>query len=132
MTTTTSTADRVELSAELIRRVLVTTGFDYTGDLFWRHDHGVLTMYANCSDFFAWACADCEPIETAADVELLEQCLADLRSATGERYPMWLTELYAARRRGRRPATAFTAPGNRYDVGDGIRPLFLAAGEALS
>ena len=83
-------------------------------------------MYADCSDVFGWAVADAEPIESAEDVALLERCLADLQAATGERYPSWLTELYAARRRNSRPAAFLTTPGGRYDVGDATRPLFLA------
>lgn len=121
-----STPDRpsAELPADLIRRVLVATGFDYTGELFWRHDNGVLSLYADCSDVFAWACADCEPIETEADVALLEQCLRDLQAATGETYPRWLTELYAARRRRRQVAGFLMDPGSRHYVGDATGLLF--------
>lgn len=118
-----------ELSPELLRRVLVTTGFEYTDQLFWREDNGLLTIYAECSDFFDWGCSDVEPIETEADVDMLEQCLIDLRAATGDRYPLWLTELYAARRRRRVPAPMMLGEG-KYAMGAATEALFTA--EALS
>lgn len=117
------------LSDAQLRRILEITSFEYCDSLFWRKtaDDPELLMFANCSDFFAWGCSDVEPIETKADVDLLERCLADLRSASGEPYPLWLGELYAARKRQMAPAD-FMLSG-KYAIGESMRGLFIAAGE---
>lgn len=72
--------------------------------LSWRitHDPGreaKVRLFVNCSDFFHLATADCEEIE-AADVDLLEQCFADLKAAGDNCH---LPELFAARKRKMRP-----------------------------
>jgi hypothetical protein len=107
----------VELSPDLLRRVLVVFEFDNCDGLFWRVDDGVLSIYVECSDFFGWAIADVEPIETEADVIALEQAKADLIVAEGCRWPMWIAELYAARRRHKRP-------GVKIDFLPGVKALF--------
>lgn len=116
-----------EISPDLIRRVLVATEFDNTSDLWWRlsEDKETLLFFANCSDFFALATADLEPIQTEEDVVLLESCLRDLREATGDTYPADLAGLYAARRRNVQPHRGFLAPGGRYYLGDKVAALFL-------
>ena len=76
-------------------------------------------LLALCNDFFHYAAADCEEI-TAADVPLLESCLADLRETGDEHY---LAELFAARKRRLRP---LKAAGK--DMGEATRALFDAAG----
>ena len=86
---------------------VVLAAFEKAGDyesLSWRvtHDPGReadVKLFAGCSDFFYLATADCEEIE-AGDIDLLEQCLADL-SGTGEEF--YLAELFAARKRKMRP-----------------------------
>ena len=40
---------RVELPADLTRRVLAVTSFDYCSELFWRVDDGVLSMLSSCT-----------------------------------------------------------------------------------
>lgn len=109
-----------ELSPDLIRRVLITVEFDNCDSLFWRYDSASneLSIYAQCSDFFDWGSADAEPIESENDVLLLEQCLADLFQATGRRHSMWLTALYASRRRKLQPAQWFMDTGSKYYLGD--------------
>jgi hypothetical protein len=70
--------------------------------LMWRVDMGAgpdVKLFALCSDVFFWATSDAEEI-TAADLTLLEACLADL-AKTGETY--YLAELFAARKRKLRP-----------------------------
>jgi hypothetical protein len=70
--------------------------------LMWRVDMDAgpdVKLLALCSDVFFWATADAEEI-TAADLTLLEACLADL-AKTGETY--YLAELFAARKRKLRP-----------------------------
>ncbi len=61
---------------ELAIRVLKATGFDWTGNLFWRSDHeyAPITMFVNCNDLFYWGCADAEEI-TEENIGLLEEAL---------------------------------------------------------
>lgn len=69
-----------------------------TDDGFWAgrgNKEGKLTVSVNCNDLFFWATADSEPIETDADVELLEECLK-IDAVYG-------TTIYACRRRKMRP-----------------------------
>jgi hypothetical protein len=114
-----------ELSPAMIRRVLVVLERDYPSDLLWHVDpDGCLRFSADCSDLFDWGEADTEPIETREDVRLLEVCLADLREVTGEQYPLFVTELYAARKRNRRPAPWFLNLQSQYYLGPKIAPLF--------
>lgn len=69
----------------------------WDGSLSWRvHGEDDIYLAANCSDTFTWASGDFEEI-TADDIPLLRQCLADLREAAA---PWYLSELYAARKRG--------------------------------
>lgn len=120
----------MELAPELIRRMLWATRFDGTDSIWWRmgesDDPDRLEMYAMCGDFFAWGCADLEPIETEADVEAFEQARADLVIAENETYPRWTSYLYAARRRKKRPASFMIDPESRYYLGDAVTALFMA------
>ena len=94
--------------------------------LFWKvgsdGDSRPVSLFAICSDTFAWATADAEEI-MPADLPLLEKCAADL----GYLNSGWLPYLYAARKRGMRPMRAFYR-----DMGDDsradLRPLFDACG----
>ena len=118
-----------ELTHDQLRRVLIATEFDNCDSLFWRRSgsdgiEGDLQVFAQCSDFFTWGCADCEPIETEDDVRLLEQARADLTAATGDKWPIWVTELYAARRRNQPPAS-FMLSG-RHAMDAEFIPLFPA------
>ena len=67
---------------------------DCTDQLHWNSE---LQFAINCSDIFLWGCADIdiEPIETDADLDLLEQCLQEAK----DNGPL----LYCARRRHMRP-----------------------------
>lgn len=112
------------LTDDQLRRVLTVFAFDGCDCLFWRVDAGTLEMFVTCSDFFTWACADAEPIETEQDVAALEQARLDLIQATGDRYPLWIGELYAARRRRQPPADFMTTEGSRSCMDAKTRPLF--------
>ena len=69
---------------------------DCYGVLFWNSD---LEFFINCNDFFAWGCADAEPVQTPEDVGALERAFQD----AGDDGPL----LYCARRRGMRPQGAY-------------------------
>lgn len=74
-----------------------------------------MRLFANCSDLFFWATADCEEVEFA-DLGLLNATLADLRELNCE---YLLPELFACRKRKLRPQ----APAYKnYDVA--VRALF--------
>lgn len=65
-------------------------------DVFWTED---LEFFVNCNDLFGWACADGEPIETEADVALLDRSCQDSKFNG--------PALYCCRRRKMRPQGAF-------------------------
>lgn len=86
-----------------LKRLLRALAFDLTGALWWRLVDDELALFIECSDFFYWGTADVEPIETDADVELLERSIAECRELMGETYPNEGPLLYCARHRGMRP-----------------------------
>jgi hypothetical protein len=45
--------------------------------LWWDED---IIFYVQCNDFFAYACADAETIESQEDLDLLEQCIKDCQA----------------------------------------------------
>jgi hypothetical protein len=77
----------------------------YCESAFWHVRNDVVTICFNVNDTFAYACADAEPIETTADLDLLKQCIADIGCDTDAGYvDGWmLGMLYTARRRGIKP-----------------------------
>lgn len=86
--------------------------------LLWREaGSGELEFTVFCSDTFAWACADCEPI-SAGDLPALERAKADLPEGD------WPT-LWVARKRGMRPMRRWLER-----CGGAERHLFEAAGPA--
>jgi hypothetical protein len=72
--------------------------------LWWRTDaqYAPVTFFAMCSDFFDWGTADCEPI-TKENLHVLLDSFKDLRRI--EHSNIYLSELFAARIRRRRPMT---------------------------
>lgn len=60
---------------------------------------GRVRVFLNMNDVFAWACADCEVVETADDAAQLEKAHADIIAA-GDRFVLEAEILYAVRRRG--------------------------------
>jgi len=65
--------------------------------LLWACGPGGIRFFARCPNLFRWADEDAELIGPH-DIELLEQCLADLGPWTG-----FLSELFTVRKRGARP-----------------------------
>lgn len=95
-------------------------GIDCPDDLWWRTIDGAVMFFAKCSDMFMWACADLEPIH-AEDMPLLRECrrvLDELGSSC------LLSELYACRKRGKRPMKVWLDE----EVGDKLRAIFEACG----
>jgi len=106
---------------ETIQRILrLIAEHDCHNTLFWRSD---LKFYINCNDAFCWATSDAEPIESEADIDLLQKSMEE----GGDDGPL----LYCARRRGMRPQGAmytylepehwplFDACGPKREVGFG-------------
>ena len=96
-----------ETDMDFIERVLRATSGN-AGGMFYRggEDDPKLTIYGDCSDFFAWGGADAEEI-TPENVELLESTIAEARAATGDSFDLSLAIcLFIARLRGLRPQGA--------------------------
>lgn len=91
--------------AEFMHAIFDIFGFDYCDQIFYRTDAEYAPLYVavNVSDVFEWGTADGEEI-TPADIPALRQSKVDAREAGEEFY---FGELYAARRRKRRPQGAF-------------------------
>jgi hypothetical protein len=95
--------------------------------LIWVVDGDKLLLSIDCSDTFAWGCADCEGVDYE-DLPMLRQCLDDLKAA--DKYgDMWLAELYCCRKRKMRPMNAWI---KRVPPRDGmpqaVLDLIMAAG----
>lgn len=85
------------------RAFSIVAKYDSHEDLFWWADFTVVGV--RCSDFFSYATADLETIESNEDAEALEQAYKDVIEAHGEFYTTWGPELYAARKRNLKPAS---------------------------
>lgn len=81
---------------------------------------GHVTLAVNCSDVFAWACADMERI-TPDDLPLLRLCYTRLE-VVDETY--LLGELYAAAKRRRSPQAPYLAT-----LTDAAKAVFAAAAD---
>lgn len=123
-------------SDETLERVLrVSAGPREDHVIWWRPgyyqcgDDLAMRLMVSCSDVFAWACADCEPI-TDDTVAALEQAYVDTRAALAAAGAddwdgtEW-AYLYCARVRGQRPQGAVYA-----HLHSATWPLFDAAGPA--
>jgi hypothetical protein len=69
---------------------------DLFGEVMWQPDFSSLSVI--CSDVFYWGCADCEPVESLEDIELL------IKSCKEASFDGAI--LYCARKRGMRPQGA--------------------------
>ncbi len=111
---------------------------DYFDYVFWRPDAvDGWRAYAICSDWFAWATADCEEIGPE-DLPLLIQCLADLQSVEQECLTdseahendrvatAYLPNLYASRKRQLRPMRSVYE--DKDAIGPRLSALFNAVG----
>ena len=63
----------------------------------WKDEKGGIKFNINTNDFFAWACADAEPV-TLEDITMLEECL----TLAGDDGPL----LFVARKNNMRPQGA--------------------------
>jgi hypothetical protein len=106
-------ASAYEVADDLFFHVIAPDGY-WAGE---GNEIGDLCVTVNCNDLFYWACADAEPIETDADVDLLRECL----QATDE----YGTSLYACRRRKMRPQNRILAK-----LPDEVKGHFEACGPA--
>jgi len=70
------------------------------GDNLWWDEE--LNFYIMCSDLFSIASADCEPIESMEDVNLLNDCILECETAK-EYHGVVGFLLYCARKRKSRP-----------------------------
>lgn len=105
-----------------LQRVMEQFAFEYCDDLFWRVDDGVVNVFTNCSDTFAWGCADAEQI-TAENVDLLESTRLEAEALLGRYRAYAWPLLWCARVRGMRPQ------GAAYKhIDAALHPLFDAAG----
>lgn len=110
----------------LITRVLEIFSLSHAdayGDLFWRVDDGLVSLFANVSDVFAWGGSDCEPI-TRETLPELERAYSDLKTVGAEGFT---AELYTARRRHTRPQGA-AYPDKTDPVGPAVAALYNACG----
>lgn len=78
-----------------LRLLVLTAKHDIRDSLMWNSD---LEFAIDCSDVFAWACADAEDITSDQDIDALAQAVQD----AGDDGPL----LYCARRRHMRPQGA--------------------------
>lgn len=110
------------MTDDFVLRVLHATARDDNhDDLWWRTDggHAPITFFVKCSDVFASAYADLEPL-TPDTIDEFEQAAADVREACGD--ATYAGDLYCARRRQTRPQ------GAAYPSDPRLWPLFDACG----
>jgi len=94
---------------DFLERVLRATAFNGTDGLWWRtSDDGEdrLQVFANCNDFFWWACADLEEI-TPDNIEVLEKAQVDLLVLEDSYADCYIHLLFCARIRKMRPQGAY-------------------------
>jgi len=85
------------------RAFSIVAKYDCHDDLFWWHNFRVVGVL--CSDFFDWATADLEEINSDEDAVMLEQAYKDVLMAGGTDSLMFSPKLYAARKRKRLPGS---------------------------
>lgn len=90
-------AEEFRMELDRIRSVLAAASdLEIRDHVYWYED---CKFFVLCNDVFYWGCADCEDINTQADIDILRKACADSDSETG---PL----LYCARKRGIRPQGA--------------------------
>ncbi len=78
---------------------------DDNSSLMWSVENGVVSFAVNCSDVFAWGCADAEDI-TPENISILRKAMEDCELANKATRNFWSGELFACRVRGMRPQGA--------------------------
>jgi hypothetical protein len=86
-------------------------------EILWNIQDGKVRFQVNCSDFFHWACADCEDV-TEENIELLENCYKELEGLT-EHYKSYAKDLFCCRVRQMRPQQPVLTT-----LPEEIKPLF--------
>jgi hypothetical protein len=107
-------------SGDFILEVLrLVAEHDCYDSIWWRTDdsYAPITFFANCSDLFYWATADCETI-TPKNIGILVQSLEDAGKDEAE----WGFLLFCARARGMRPQNP------AYPKDEKLKALFDACG----
>lgn len=99
-----------------IHKVLLS--FYDNSTLFWKTENGIVQFYVNCSDVFAWGCADASPL-TPENWNIFEQCLQETNGDCD-----MAAYLFSARLSHMRPQGAFYKyiPENLYDLFDACGP----------
>jgi hypothetical protein len=93
----------------------------------WHVADGRASFSMACSDTFYWGCADAETI-APADISLLRDCVAELRSA-GPCEEMWLGVYFCARKRGMRPMNRWMKDMREKEgMPEAVEALFCTAG----
>lgn len=100
-----------------VLRFLIKT--DFAHDMFfWTDKNGKVCIGPNLNDFFAWACADSEPIEVE-DIPAFQSAIDDCKAAGHEWYA---PELWAARKRKMMPQERVFE-----NLAETLKPLFKGA-----
>lgn len=72
----------LEYDEESILAILLLSGHVFLNNFWWRDEYpeearANISVNANCSDVFAWGCADAEPVQYSELVDLFEHYLKD-------------------------------------------------------
>lgn len=97
---------------------------DSHDQFYWSTNSSELKYFFNCSDLFAWAHADMEPIETKEDLKLLKQCITTLNLLSIDSARSFSTDLYCCRKRNRSPQEAYFKYVAKSKYADQIEKLF--------
>jgi hypothetical protein len=92
-------------------------------EVFWHATGGFKapTILVNCSDFFAWACADAQPI-TQENIDHLRAAIDECEAVPEFEGVGWIGLLFCAKARGMRPQ------GCAYPKHHAVAALFDACG----
>lgn len=121
------------LDDNALRRILETTGFEYTDTIWWRKadpaqgEH--LQVFVGCNDVFAWAYADVEEI-TSENVDAFVKTFSECEEKFGKYNAIHAGDLFVARQRGLRPQGAYLNLIGKGPNGEEWVALFLQAGPA--
>ena len=95
---------KVQMEPYVEQAFSIVARYDSHNDIFWWADFSLVGVF--CSDFFTYATADLEKIESEEDAIALEQAYKDILEANGTTNDTtWAPELYAARRRKCKPGS---------------------------
>ena len=127
---------RTKVGPDYIHQLmLVLAKIEDSGESIWPRVtlDGSLKICINCNDLFYWACADSEEF-TPDDVDLLNECVADLLAADKEYGDCYVFELFCCRKRKMRPQYPFFRKYDRDRASyfeDNLSPAVRALFDAL-